>query len=291
MARRPSPIAELKAALDNYPELTAPLTKSEAAVLSRRVRKGDLAARERMTLSCAYLVLNIAHKLRLGNLPLEDRVSEGLAGAMRAAEKFDPKHNCNFSTYATYWIRQHIQRAAELHWLIGIPSHMHDRLRAYEKHSQELAVKGPLPDGDAICEGIGFTNGSAKAIQRLIQTSKIAWLIKRGEYGHPDNQENPAFGIIGPEESTGELVAEADHRRHNIARVRRAMGRLNPRHREILKRRMNGETFQSIADELGISRERIRQIEWLSIRRVSKSLKAGGESAMTLSQAMKETEI
>lgn len=282
MPKTPSPISELKASLSFDADQTAPLSKAEAAKLSRKYRRGDLAARDRMVMSCSFYVLKIANQLQLGNLPLEDRVAEGFRGLLHACEKYDPKFKVNFSTYATFWIRQHIQRAAEENKIVKIPSHTQDRVKEYERRANELAVDGPLPDANAICESIGYTNGSAEAIQRAMAASETIFLLTR--------KGTTWTGTTDSDSCHCDAVIERTERKKAVNRVRRAIGRLVPRHREVIRRRSRGETFDEIAADFGVSRERIRQIERIAMKKLSKYLGGGEELAMSVSQAMKETE-
>jgi RNA polymerase primary sigma factor len=123
--------------LGRYPLLTA----AEEIELAKRIEKGDMAAKERMILSNLRLVVSIAKKYQGADLPLLDLIQEGIFGLVRASEKFDWRKGYKFSTYATFWIRQAIQRGIETKArTIRIPIHVGQRERKIAKAERELST-------------------------------------------------------------------------------------------------------------------------------------------------------
>src|SRR5918998_3949259 len=124
--------------LGRYPLLTA----AEEIDLAKRIEKGDMAAKERMILSNLRLVVSIAKKYQGADLPLLDLIQEGIFGLVRASEKFDWRKGYKFSTYATFWIRQAIQRGVEnKSRTIRIPVHIAQRERKIARAQRELSAK------------------------------------------------------------------------------------------------------------------------------------------------------
>src|SRR5829696_5748708 len=118
------------------------LTHQEEIDLSRRTKKGDRAARKRLIERNLRLVVSIAKKSRGHGLPFEDLIQEGNIGLMRAVEKFDPDRGFRFSTYATWWIRQAVQRAvADKGKTIRVPVHMGEKIRKMARTYNELSIE------------------------------------------------------------------------------------------------------------------------------------------------------
>src|SRR3712207_5714828 len=141
--------------LGRYPLLTA----SEEIELAKRIEKGDMAAKERMILSNLRLVVSIAKKYQGADLPLLDLIQEGIFGLVRASEKFDWRKGYKFSTYATFWIRQAIQRGIETKArTIRIPIHVGQRERKIAKAERELSARlGRAPTDEEVAEHAELT--------------------------------------------------------------------------------------------------------------------------------------
>src|SRR5215218_7835158 len=135
------------------------LTHQEEIDLSKRVKKGDTAARKRLIEKNLRLVVSIAKKSRGRGLPLEDLIQEGNIGLMKAVGKFDSDRGFRFSTYATWWIRQTIQRAiAEKGRTIRIPAHISEKMRKMTRTYNELwAELARAPSDEAVAERLGWS--------------------------------------------------------------------------------------------------------------------------------------
>src|SRR5687768_10468843 len=257
------------------------LTHEEEIDLGRRAREGDETARSQLIEKNLRLVIPVAKKYRGRGLPFGDLIQEGNIGLMRAADKFDPERGFRFSTYATWWIRQGIQRAvADKGRTIRVPVHMGEKMRkmarAYNELSTELEreptdvevarrlgwevdrvkdVKSAIPDATSLNQPLSSDEGS----------SELGDLVE-------DERESDA---------AGEVVRELETRR-----FMESVERLPDRQRRVLVRRygLDGEkpsTLADLSEELGISRERVRQVQ----REAERALREEGAYAQELPAA------
>ena len=148
------------------------LTAEEEVELSKRIEQGDAAAKERMINSNLALVVSIAKKYPQNELPLLDLIQEGIFGLIRAAEKFDWRRGFKFSTYATYWIRQAIQRGIENKArTIRVPTNIAQRERKIQRTRRELLTKlGRDPTNEEIAEAAELEPGQVEAMDDLTRT-------------------------------------------------------------------------------------------------------------------------
>ena len=250
--------------LRHYPLLSA----REEVELAKRIERGDLDAKERLINSNLRLVVSLAKKYPTYDLTLLDLIQEGIFGLVRAAEKFDWRKGYKFSTYATFWIRQAIQRGIENRArTIRIPSHVGIRQRKIAAAERELKAKlerDPTDEEVADATGLKLTH-----LQEAREANRTVVSLDRPIGGA--DEETP-FGAILPAEgdTPDEEVAVSLER----DAVRRAVAQLPDRHRDVVRMRygIDGGEPQRLSDTgraLGISAERVRQIENDALRRLA----------------------
>jgi RNA polymerase primary sigma factor len=251
--------------LRHYPLLSA----REEVELAKRIERGDLAAKERLINSNLRLVVSLAKKYPTYDLTLLDLIQEGIFGLVRAAEKFDWRKGYKFSTYATFWIRQAIQRGIENRArTIRIPSHVGIRQRKIAAVERELKAElGRDPTDEEVAKATGM---KLAHLQEAREATRTVVSLDRPIGGGAD-EETP-FGALLPAEgqSPDEEVAVSLEQEA----VRRAVAQLPPRQREVLRLRygIDGNDPQRLSETgraLGISAERVRQIENDALRRLA----------------------
>jgi RNA polymerase primary sigma factor len=249
-----------------YPLLTA----AEEVALAKRVERGDREAKERMINSNLRLVISIAKRYQNRSLPLLDLFQEGVIGLNRAVEKFDWRRGYKFSTYATWWIRQACQRAVSGQSdTIRIPTHVHERRVKLGGASARLEPKlGREPTREELAAETGL---SLRHVDEALDVAEAPVSLNRS-IGSEDDGE---FGDLFADPEALDPAAEATDSLRRLA-VRRAVSRLPERERRILELRFGFETepasLEQIGKELGITRERVRQLEAEAFRRLSSTL-------------------
>jgi RNA polymerase primary sigma factor len=243
------------------------LTPAEEVDLAKRIERGDLEAKERMVNSNLRLVVSIAKKYQGHELALLDLIQEGILGLIRAAEKFDWRKGYKFSTYATFWIRQAIQRGlANQGRTIRIPVHIGQRERKIARVERELAVTlGRAPTDDEVAAAAEIT------LTELNETREVMRTIT--------SLERP----VGAEGDTelGDLLASHEIEPHEEVEiglrdetVRMALGQLPEQEREVIELRfgVGGEDptpLREAGRRLGLSPERVRRIEHKALERLA----------------------
>jgi RNA polymerase primary sigma factor len=255
------------------------LTAEEEQQLGYAMRAGDASARERLIRQNQRLVISVAERYQHRGLSLTDLINEGNLGLMRALEKWEPERRLKLSTYATWWIRAYIGRAlADQGRPIRLPVHVVEKLRQVATMQNDLTQKlGRLPTLDELASAL---DSSPKRVGQLLAFARHT--LSLDESGTDDPDGPPLSDILRDEgEETPHDLADQQALREGLAV---ALQRLTPRQRAVIQLRyglLDGtpRTLEAVGLEIGVTRERIRQIEIKALRRLrhprhSKALRA-----------------
>ena len=249
-----------------YPLLTA----SEEVALAKRVERGDAAAKERMINSNLRLVISIAKRYQGHDLPLLDLVQEGVIGLNRAVEKFDWRRGFKFSTYATWWIRQACQRALSgQSATIRVPTHVNERRTKIARAARRLQTE---LGRDATREELaGATGLSLQHVEEALDAAEAPVSLNRPI----GSEEDGEFGDLFQDPNASDPAEEATESMQR-QEIRRALHVLPENERRLVELRFGfaGEpaSLEAIGKELGVSRERVHQLQAQAFARLAEEL-------------------
>ena len=277
-ARRTTTMEALKTYLKEIRII--PLLKAEEEVtLGNKVRKGNEQARKAMIRANLRLVINIAKRYMYLGIPLLDLIEEGNLGLMRAVDKFDPRKGYRFSTYAAWWIKQSIMRSiVEQGKMIRIPVYMNELITKWKKTKERLSQKlKRIPSDEEIAKKLKVTKDKVSQINFWLSTTTSSLEAPVGDDG-----ENQVMDLVEDQNSISpdaqiEHLLDKEH-------VGSLMEQMSKRERNVLDMRFgltNGKThtLAEVAKKLGVSRERVRQIEELALKKLKKFVEEHENSA------------
>ena len=237
------------------------LTHAEEVNLSKRAKAGDAKARRRLVEKNLRLVVSVAKRYRGYGVPFEDLIQEGNIGLMKAVEKFDPDRGWRFSTYATWWVRQAIGRAvADKGRTIRLPVHMGEKMRKMARTYNGLSAElGREPTDEEVAGRLGWTVERVRDLKSAMPDATSLDIPLGSE------EDASELGSLVEDQASSD-VTEAVVRDMEVGWLGEAISRLPERHRRVLIKRYGLDeeetsTLAQLAEEMGVSKERIRQLQ------------------------------
>lgn len=254
------------------------LTAEEEVYFARLALKGDEAARKRMIESNLRLVVKISRRYLNRGLTLLDLIEEGNLGLIRAVEKFDPERGFRFSTYATWWIRQTIERAIMNQTrTIRLPIHVVKELNVYLRAARELTQKlDHEPTAEEIAQ---MLDRPVEDVQKMLSLNERVSSID-SPVGGVDNDKSLVEILADNQHAGPEDERQTGDVHHNIEQL---LDELNDKQREVIARRFGlrgyePSTLEDVGAEIGLTRERVRQIQVEALRKLRVLLQNRGLS-------------
>src|SRR5438874_7205018 len=262
-----SPLETYLREINETPLLNADQEKS----LAYRIETGDHEARDRIVRANLRLVVNIARSYTGKGLALQDLIEEGNLGLLRAVEGFDPTMNTRFSTYASYWIKQSIKRAlVNTAKTIRIPAYMVELLSKWRRATNKLSDElGRAPTHEEVAKLLGLPKKKLNIIKKAIRVYNSAPQTDQGEQGWSIDEMLSDGRAKTPD---NEMVESDD-----LRQVMHLLDKMDAREATVLRMRfgLNDEepkTLKEVGECLGLTRERVRQIESEALSKLSESL-------------------
>jgi RNA polymerase primary sigma factor len=246
------------------------LTAAQEVELAKRVERGDVAAKAQMINANLRLVVSIAKRYQRPGMALGDLIQDGIIGLNRAVEKFDWRKGFKFSTYATWWIRQACQRAvANQARTIRVPTHVHERRVKLARARRKIELEeGREPTAEELAEATGL---ELQHVEEALAVAEVSASLNQAVGSEGDGELGDLFAdpsASDPAEEAGDAVRRQE--------IRAAVRTLPERERRILELRFGfdgqQQPLEAIGRELGITRERVRQLEQSALARLAREL-------------------
>jgi len=246
------------------------LTPKEEITLSRKIRKGDERSRKHMIRANLRLVINIAKRYMYLGIPLLDLIEEGNLGLMKAVDKFNPRRGYRFSTYAAWWIKQAIMRSIlEQGKIIRIPVYMSELINKWKKTTERLSQKLKRSPSEAeVAKKLKLSKEKVEQINFWLTATTSSLDTPIGEEG-----ESQLLDLV--EDQTA-IPPDLEIKNFmNKERIKNLLGIMMQREREVLDMRFGltdgrTHTLAEVAKKLGVSRERVRQIEEEALKKLKR---------------------